>query len=279
MSVYSSSQARVGIVTAGCSSDGTFCPQSGIVSGGSLFLPETIALLSAMTVTPDAARQILINATISSLKSSGIWAQLDLLYVDAAHDSQAARLNWKTPGSFTQAAVNGPVFVVDRGFTGDGSSSRLNTNFTPSTQATQITQNNASAWVWCVTNTINGSGDIGGSATSNIRLRTSNGVNAAVIINDATTSTVANITSVGLMGISRPSGSTKKVWKNGAQMGADISVASTSLSDSVQWMLGSAPAQFVDRQQAMGAWGAALTGLESSFYNTMLTYMQGVGAA
>src|SRR5262245_39221350 len=87
---------------------------------------ETTALLAAMTVQPNAARQTLINDLIYALKQSGAWAKMDFLYVLAAHDNQAARLNWKTAANL--ATVNGTcTFTVDRGYNGDGSTGYLGT--------------------------------------------------------------------------------------------------------------------------------------------------------
>src|SRR5262245_5597796 len=57
---------------------------------------ETTALLAAMTVQPNAARQTLINDLIYGLKNAGLWIKIDFFYVLAAHDSQAARIGWKT---------------------------------------------------------------------------------------------------------------------------------------------------------------------------------------
>lgn len=89
--------------------------------GGPSFETEAQTLFAAMSVEPDAARKTLINDLIAGLKADGIWAELDLLYVKAAHDAQAGRLNWKNPGTFDLIEVNSPAFHTDRGYTGDGS--------------------------------------------------------------------------------------------------------------------------------------------------------------
>jgi hypothetical protein len=93
--------------------------------GGGAFSPEASALFAAMTTPPTAARKTLIDACIVSLKAAGVWSKLDAFYMTAAADSQAARLNWKTPGSQTLSAVNSPTFTADRGYQGDGISAHL----------------------------------------------------------------------------------------------------------------------------------------------------------
>lgn len=104
---------------------------------------EAAALVAAMNVVPNAARQSLIDAFIGALKAGSVWSKLDVLWVLAAHDEQAGRLNWKSPGNFTLTAVNGPAFAVDQGFTPNGSSSWLDTAWDRATNGIQYTQNDA----------------------------------------------------------------------------------------------------------------------------------------
>lgn len=88
----------------------------------------TVALAVRFTTPPTNQRQSFINTLVNSLKLAGIWTKLDALYVMAAADSQAARLNWVS-SSFTLSAISAPTFTADRGFTGDGASSYLDTGF------------------------------------------------------------------------------------------------------------------------------------------------------
>jgi hypothetical protein len=84
---------------------------------------ETTALVARMAIAPTAARRALIDGLIGGLKADGIWGRLDWLLVTAAHDAQAARLNWRA--ARMAAAVNAPAFAVDRGYAGDGASAYL----------------------------------------------------------------------------------------------------------------------------------------------------------
>ncbi|WP_312619986.1 hypothetical protein [Agrobacterium pusense] len=95
---------------------------------GSALDPDAAAFVARMTVQPSPARAGLIETLIKTLKSGGVWPKLDILYLTAAHDSQAARLNLLN-GSSTLAPMNSPAFTVDRGYTGDGSSSYLDTGY------------------------------------------------------------------------------------------------------------------------------------------------------
>lgn len=94
--------------------------------------PLAAALFARMTVDPSLDRKTLVNDRIVAGKLKSFWAKLDALWVHAAHDAQAGRLNWLT-GSYDCVPINNPSFTVDRGYMGDGSSSYLDTGFNPLT--------------------------------------------------------------------------------------------------------------------------------------------------
>jgi hypothetical protein len=246
------------------------------------FAPEVVTLLNAMTVKPDDTRQALINTYVRDLKSAGVWDKLDLLYMIAAHDSQAARLNWITPASFAATNVGaGPTFVADRGITGNGSSTAWTTGWTAGTHGVNFVQDDASMWVWCRTNVAENMSDFGAAITHNSFIRSRSAGNAiSYTLNGATTSTPAIATSVGMTGISRADGTNQQAWKNGAASGAAAAGASTGLPGAAFRIGGRANDHWSTKQIAMCATGAALSVDEvADFYAATLAYMQGVGAA
>lgn len=93
-------------------------------------LQETKDLIEAMDVTPTVRRILLINDLIRGLKASGVWTGLSLFYACAAHDEQAGRLNWKSPGNNTLTASNSPTFTAGKGFTGNGTNAYLDSGAT-----------------------------------------------------------------------------------------------------------------------------------------------------
>jgi len=95
-----------------------------------LYQEETLALLDRMDVSPDSSRKVLIDQTIKSLKKSGVWDILDTLQVRSMHNAQAGLLDWVTDRE--AIAVNSPAFEIDRGYTGNGSNSYIDTNYNPS---------------------------------------------------------------------------------------------------------------------------------------------------
>lgn len=105
-----------------------------------------------------SARRKLVNGLIQTLKSAGVWNALDRLWLFAAENSTAALIDLVARSTAT--AVNSPTFTADRGYTGNGTSSYLDSNFNPGTAPgpKQYAANDASFGTWVVTppTTVNG---------------------------------------------------------------------------------------------------------------------------
>jgi hypothetical protein len=116
-----------------------------------IFTTEYKAVLdrgTALSYTlPTTTTQQKQNKLLKSMKADGVWAKLDVFYVFAQDGGSAfGTLNWKNPNANQSTLVNSPTFVSNGGFTGNGTSSYIDTNFNPSTQGVQYTQNNASRY-------------------------------------------------------------------------------------------------------------------------------------
>ena len=112
-----------------------------------LFRPATQDVLTAFATSPGRARAFLIDDLIAALEAAGVWERLNALYLTAAHDEQAARLNLKTPGMFDLAPVNDPVFTAGEGYSGDGVDAWLNTGLTATDVAAGGTGVAAGVWM------------------------------------------------------------------------------------------------------------------------------------
>lgn len=238
---------------------------------------ETANLIARMNPAPTAARITLINNLIVSLKAADIWNSLDVLYVLAAHDAQAARLNWKT-AQFNITEVNSPSFATDRGYTGNGTSSYLLTGWR-ATDGVNFTLNAASMWVWSRSDIIESISCCGVVASNGLTISPRGAANMAATLNENVASGRTNGNGAGLFGVTRADSATRKYWRNGAQVGADVSAATVSLNGSQVRICGAAASTFSAREIAAFATGASLTGLEASFYTALNTYMTAVGAA
>lgn len=123
---------------------------------------------------PSDAVKLKQNTLLASMKADGVWAKLDVFYVFAQDGGSAfATLNWKNPNANQSTLVSSPTFVSNGGFTGNGTSSYIDTNFNPSTQGVNYTLNNASRYFF--THAINGVSALDGimSSNNNRMIRTS----------------------------------------------------------------------------------------------------------
>lgn len=247
--------------------------------------PLTVTLVGAMTTKPNPARIALIDRTIRSLVSSGVWGKLDDIAFIAAHTSQAGYLNWKSPGTntITESAAGG-TFTADRGYLSDGTA-YLDTNYNPTSASGNFTQNSASYGVWSRTDAQSNLVQVGTSSEAEARLifrrstSTADAMSARVNDGNNDQSTVTIPASTGLLAADRPSSSVKRFFRNGAQVGADVTRNSTGLLNS-NVFLGSNNGTISAYQFAAFFAGASLSAAEhAAFYATVLAYMQGVGAA
>jgi len=96
---------------------------------------------------PSASQQLLQNQLVVDLKDGGIWSKLDTFAVFATDgDSDFALIDWKRLTDYT--AINSPTFTADEGFTGNGTSSYISTNFNASTSGVNYTLDDASRYFY-----------------------------------------------------------------------------------------------------------------------------------
>lgn len=238
---------------------------------------SSVAIFAKFTTPPTAARKTLIDNLNVSLINYGIRAKLDCLWVTAAADSQAARVNWITPGTNDLTVGGSPTFTADRGYAGDGGTGRLD-GPNPVGVAGNMTQNSANLGVWLNSNVADDNAQIGGG-NAFIRSRTTGNV-FQCRLNDATSSSA--FTSItdgrGHNLVSRAASGSYTPYKNGVA-GTAISVASTILNNSAIRVCSSNGTTSSTAIVGAAHFGGALTDTEAAnFYSALLTYMQGVGA-
>lgn len=94
---------------------------------GSGFPPEAQALFARMSTPPSGARKHQISRLIRSLKQAGVWVKLDVFYMFAAANSQAALLNWKSTSY--NAANSSATFTADQGYTRGGGAAHISSGY------------------------------------------------------------------------------------------------------------------------------------------------------
>jgi hypothetical protein len=92
---------------------------------------------------PSQSQQLLQNQLVVDLKDAGIWSKLDTFSVFATDgDSDFALIDWKRLSDYT--AVNSPTFTANQGFSGNGTTSYINSNFNPSIGGFNLSLNSIS---------------------------------------------------------------------------------------------------------------------------------------
>ncbi|MFM9860738.1 hypothetical protein RUR49_19965 [Pseudoxanthobacter sp. M-2] len=237
--------------------------------------PDAAAYASAMTVAPSAARVALFDAFVRAIKAGGLWTRLDLLYLLAAHDEQAGRVNLIAPGAHTCTAVNSPSFVADRGFAGDGATSYLSTGLNPSLGGTRFAQNDATLFVWSLTDLNASAAEIGTGSATRLLARSFGALAARA--NTTTSTTVAVADSLGLVGWSRTSSAGHDFFRGGTVVASPVQ-ASDQISAGVV-RIGAAASTYSARRLAVAGVGAGLDGGQIAALDAACeAYLDAVGA-
>lgn len=238
---------------------------------------ETTALVARMSSTPDSTRQGHINTLIAALKTAGVWSKLDVLYILAAADAQAAKLNWKST-SYNATESGTLTFTADRGYTGNGSTGILDTAFNPSTAGGNYARDTASMSVWCGTNVTSSAHDCGNNAGSIIaRLSGNTLMRASATVQNTNALGVAD--STGWTAWSR-TGSTNYNWVKNNGAPATVTQASTLMTSANFYVCGgNGLSTFSTRRVQAFHCGSGLSDAElASFYTALAAYMTAVGA-
>ena len=115
-------------------------------SGLSGFCAEYQAVYDSLTTPPSAGIAAAQNTMWCALVDAGIAAKIDVFYLFAQTINTAgeALVNWKNPGTFDATAYNSPVFVALEGFTSDGISKYIDTNWNATVNGVNYTLNDCS---------------------------------------------------------------------------------------------------------------------------------------
>jgi hypothetical protein len=236
-----------------------------------------------MTFKPAQQRVTLIDNLMTSLKSIGL-AKFDAFYVFAAHNAQAASLNWKAPAT-TVTPTNTPTFTINRGYVGTATA-YLDSNFNPSTAGGAYAQNDCHMGIWVRTNAQRDNGAIGNTAAQiNPRTQTTPAADrlayrAQSTVFDGTSDAIS--TSIGHSCFNRSASGNYDSYKNGTALG-NVTRTSSALSNANFYICGRNNAGTLSantgQEISIAHWGSNLTsGQMSTLYTALNTYITAVGA-
>ena len=179
---------------------------------------EYQAVYDSYTTKPDVATAIIWNTFVSGLVTTGEWSLLDVMYVLSSHINTAgeALKNWILPGTYDATAYNSPAFTVSEGFLFDGASDYVDTNYNPSTDATNYERDSASFGLYIRTNVsgVSRHGIDGSADSKDCRICPNSSGNVWFEINEKTYETVSVTGGSGMIIATRTASNVKKLYRN-----------------------------------------------------------------
>ena len=247
------------------------------------YCDEYQAVYNALDAKPGTDTASAQNTLVASAKTHGWWAEADVIYVTAQRTEAGALLNWKaSTGDDNLTNTTSTAFTKYQGFTGaSGTSESMSTNFTPSSEGVNYTQDDAGLAVYTRIDINAGECAIGvdqGSNDISIYPRTAGSILSRV--NCTTNVTEATANSLGLSSVSRSNATTVFTYKNGAVLDADGDASnSVGLSTSAITVLSLSASSYSNNQVSFVFIGGYLTDAQQAFMFTDIeTYLDFVGA-
>jgi hypothetical protein len=200
------------------------------------FYDEYDTVYAAFTTKPSEAIAGYQEALVYSLDTmdfaggASVWDRLDLFLVFAAHTNggSEALINWFDPGIFNADDPTTTQWDNLEGYTGDGTTDYISTNFAPSTDATNYTLNSASVGIYLRTNisstTANAFGIADGTARTSLHPRNASDYYLSRINNTSGSNQNAPMggNSQGLWVITRTASNVTEAYHNGTSIDSDV---------------------------------------------------------
>ena len=218
---------------------------------------------------PSASQQIIQNQLVIDLKAGGIWNKLDT-FANFATDgsSDFALIDWKRLSLYT--AVNSPTFTINEGFTGDGTSSYIDTNFNAFNDGVQYTQDDASRFIYMFNASGTSALDGKAVATINNMARTSTSFQRINTNSGLTGGSFDFNSTRGMKSIHRTSSTLVELFNDTTQ--TSRTATSATLNNNNQLILRSG-ASYGGHTISMYANGASLVAENTDFVNAFNTYL------
>jgi hypothetical protein len=219
---------------------------------------------------PSVSQQIKQNTLYVTLKTLGILAKEDILFVfanDAGQDF--GTLNWINPLLHQATLINSPSFAINQGFTGNGTSSYIDTNFNAFTHGVNYQQDNASRYLYLFQAI--GTSALDGKAVAGINNMARTSTSFQRINSTSGLSVSFDFTSIqGMKSINRTSSTNVELFNDTTQ-GSRIALSNV-INDNNQLILRSGAA-YGGHTISMYANGASLIAENTAFVNAFNTYI------
>jgi hypothetical protein len=225
--------------------------------------------------TVSSTRRTLVDALISGLKTDGVWSKLDRLWLFAAENATSALVD-VTDGQLA-TAVSSPTFTTDRGYTGNGSSSYIDSNYNPTTNATNFVRNSGCAFGWSNTAGVDGGGLLGQSSVSIAIVPKYTDSNCYWGINTPANESTGGLgDGTGLLLANRSGASAEQLYHNGSSVAAGT-VTSQAVQNQNLFALRVSGIYSTRQCCCLGVGGSLNATEQGNLYNRLRSYMTAVG--
>jgi len=236
---------------------------------------------SAGYTLPSFANQTKQNQLLLDLKSANIWSRLDTFALFSNDgSSQFALIDWKrtiaTGSLVLYTPVNSPTWSSGGGFTTNGLTSYINTNFNPFGGGFNYVRNDAGRFFWVDNRGLSNSIFEGIMNANNNSTINGNGTDQYINQGSNSLNTFANLGSDGFKSINRTSSTNVELFNNTTQISRTAN--SVALGNGEQVIGARNPNNVLNRlfgahRYRFYAMGANCVSQNTSFYNAINTYL------
>lgn len=240
-----------------------------IKGSGLNYEPELVTYITGLNTPLSTVQKVRLNTLIRSLKSglaiSALSDAFDVMYILGGETAESSLKNL-AKNAHHGTAVNSPAFVAFEGFTGNGTTSYIKTNYNPSSQGVAYTLNSASIGVYSRTDIDGALVSIGARVTfgddmAYLVLRSANALFHPINQDSTTDISVENTSSTGLYVTTRTSSIGTNVYKNKSPLNPSFQISST-IPNLEMYCCGynnNGTASYDVKQQALVFFGKGLT--------------------
>lgn len=258
-----------------------------IMGKGSVYDPIVTAWLAQLTTSfgsnPSTAFIDALNDMIAGMRTDGDVLLLDRFWIFAQEVQGYSTISIVNPSSTALTEVNTPTWTANQGYTFDGSSEFLDTNYTPSTDGVNWTLNSASMGLYIMSNADGVYIDIGAtsaaSAKASYNYSRAGNLTYQAINKSAGSTNIGNGNSIGLYHTQRRTSAATDFIKNGTLLTTDTVVSSSVTEKSLfvgALNFNGAATLYSPRKYSMvftGSGGINYT----NFYNRFNTFRTAIG--
>ena len=235
--------------------------------------------------TVSGGQETNVCTLVAALKAHSLWTIQDRIWLYASENAQQASID--IVNLATHTLVNAPTFVANQGYTGNGSTSYINTGFANGTNYTQ----NSAAWSYYVrtnrtgsNNYFSGSYDAGSFGTQSLFAPLASSIVNYDVNNVAFSNQAANTQAQGFWTASRTGASAVALYRNSNSTAfATSSSSSLSLGANVVFFVNArnnngSPDLFGADEIAIVAYGAGMSNTNTAQFQADLNaYMTALG--